>query len=91
MSVYNQRLDDICKGYRLFHKIFGAVISRRPFPWAAGKTVYIDNKENDASGIDVINNCGFSNTANDQQIKKIHSRTATILISQADVFTFFTC
>ena len=43
----------------------------------AGKTVYIDNKENDASGIDVINNCGFSNTANDQQIKKIHSRTAT--------------
>ena len=34
MSVYNQRLDDICKGYRLFHKIFGAVISRRPFPWA---------------------------------------------------------
>jgi hypothetical protein len=33
--------------------------------------------ENDTSGIDVINNCGFSNTANDQQIKKIHSRTAT--------------
>jgi hypothetical protein len=28
VSVYSQRLDDICKGYRLFHKIFGAVTSR---------------------------------------------------------------
>jgi HrpA-like RNA helicase len=45
------------------------------------ETVYIDNKENDASGINVINNCGFSNTANDQQIKKIHSRTATVFLS----------
>jgi hypothetical protein len=39
VSVYNQRLDDICKGYRLFHKIFGAVISRRPFPWACAVSV----------------------------------------------------